>query len=211
MGKLLSFASGVQFEPPVFGIVPPYSLTMVALCLTMAYSHHRAWVQCGRNNAILKVERLSALVDGAISAGVGVAFLLAPLLIPTPLGPLVPVTDAILVVIQCLLTVRDPFLILQRRFWELSGAVAESKTRDSLLQEARPFLSKAGLSVVDHAIFQIGRSVQAILYVHPTQSVAPADFDGCRAAKEERLRRLFPVVTIVLSVTQDPVARQTDS
>ncbi|QEY32500.1 hypothetical protein EVJ50_10005 [Synechococcus sp. RSCCF101] len=202
VGRLLSFAGGVRFEPPVFGLVPPYSLAMVLLCLTMAACHHRAWTRTGSSNAILKVERLSAVVDGAISAGVGLAFLVAPLLESTPLSPLVPVTDSLVVVLLCLLIIRDPLATLRRAVWELSGGAADPGTRAPLLREAAAVLAGRGIVLVDHAIFRIGRAIQAILYVHPECEVVPADLEACRAAIEQRLRSRYPVVTIVLSIAQ---------
>ena len=62
---------------------------------------------------------ISARFDALISAGTGVALLGSPLLLGTPLAPLVPIADALLVLILSAALLGEPIAILK-------GAVAEA-------------------------------------------------------------------------------------
>ena len=206
IGRILSHRQGAEVAVPLFGGIVIYSMAMVALCLLLAAIHHRHWLRGGRQSPLLVTERRAALVDGGLSAGVGLAFAVTPLLLQTPLEGLVPISDACIVLVLCALLVVAPLRTLLESVRELGGGAASSGVREAVRSLAQRQLESWGIRLVDDALFHSGRAVQGVLYVAPGGSVSADEVDGWRHSLERHCRGRFHNVTLELVLTRrDPL------
>ena len=209
IARIITHLRGVESAIPRFALIAPYSITMVALCLMLACIHHHYWKQGGAQSRLLAVEKRGALIDGAISAGVGVAFALTPLLSGTSLADLIPISDAIVVLILCGLLISSPLSMLLTAARELVGEAAHPRIRGRVQALLRPDLDALNIKLVDLAIFPSGRAIQGILYLQPAMAIHAEEVDQLRLMAERSCRREFSVVTLEIVLTgRAPLPRQ---
>lgn len=188
--------------PPRFDLIAPYSVLMVALCLVMAATHHRNWLRGGRQSRLLAIEGRGALLDAGISAGVGVAFALTPLLSATPLEWVIPISDAIVVLVLCGLLVRSPLRSLMASVAELGGESAHPSIQRQVINLVSPELTALDITLVDLAVFPSGRALQGILYLDPHRAIVSSEVDQLRDSLERLCRCRFPIVTLEVVLSQ---------
>ena len=199
--RILSQINGAIFPAPRIEGIVLYSLGMVALGLLIAWTHHHNWIRSGRQSQLLAMERRATLLGAALSAGLGLAFAISPLLLGTPLAGMVPVADAWIVLGLCALLVVGPLQKLRQALRELGGRAAHSRIRQTLHALASQELEAQGIRLVDDAVFSSGRAVQALLYVCPQGSVSALDVDLLRASLERKCRERFPNLGLELVLT----------
>jgi predicted Co/Zn/Cd cation transporter (cation efflux family) len=104
-------------------------------------------------------------VDAGTSAGVALAFALAPLLRRTLLAGLIPVSDAVIVLALCALLVVPPLRTFRDALRELSGATATATAplRRRLIETFAEQLGSHDLILVDAALFTPGRTLLGLL------------------------------------------------
>lgn len=175
---------------------------MVALCLVMAATHHRNWLRGGRQSRLLAIEGRGALLDAGISAGVGVAFALTPLLSATPLEWVIPISDAIVVLVLCGLLVRSPLRSLMASVAELGGESAHPSIQRQVINHVSPELTALDITLVDLALFPSGRALQGILYLDPHRAMVSSEVDQLRDSLERLCRSRFPIVTLEVALSQ---------
>lgn len=202
IARIVEHLQGADSPVPRFGGIVLYSVAMVGLCLLLAGLHHRNWLLGGRQSPLLVAERRAALVDGGLSAGVGLAFALTPLLRRTPLAGFVPVSDAWIVLVLCALLVVGPLRSLTEAVRELGGGAASSRVRQALHAMAQRELESQGIRLVDEALFSSGRAVQGVLYIDPDRSVSAPEVDQWRTSLEGHCRSRFPNVTLELVLSR---------
>lgn len=202
IARILSHLQGAVVAVPLFGGIVTYSVAMVALCLLLAVIHHRHWLRGGCQSPLLVMERRAALVDGGLSAGVGLAFAVTPLLLQTPLAGFVPISDACIVLVLCAFLVVAPLRTLFESVRELGGGAASSRVREVVRSMAQQQLESRGIRLVDDALFHSGRAIQGVLYVDPGRAVSADEMDGWRHALERRCRGRFSNVTLELVLTR---------
>ncbi len=132
------------------------------------------------------------------------AFALTPLLRPTPLGALVPISDAVIVLVLCLLLLRGPLRTLRDALRELSGATATASVRMQLIASLAEELREHEMTLVDTALFSSGRNLLGLLYVDTDQPLSPLQVDRLRTRLEGACRRLFADVRLELVLTERP-------
>lgn len=209
IARIITHLRGGESPLPRFALIAPYSILMVMLCLVLACIHHHYWRQGGGRSRLLAVEKRGALVDGAISAGVGIAFALTPLLSATSLADLVPISDAIVVLILCSLLISSPLKILLTAARELVGEAAHPRIRGRVQALLRPELEALDIRLVDLAIFPAGRAIQGILYLQPPMAMHAEDVDQLRRIAERSCLCDFSVVTLEIVLTgREPLPRQ---
>jgi predicted Co/Zn/Cd cation transporter (cation efflux family) len=183
-----------------------YALVMVALGLLIAWNHHRHWRRGGRQSQLLAMERRATLVGAALSAGLGTAFALTPLLIGRPLAGMVPVSDAWIVLLLCGVLVVSLLRSLRDAVRELGGVAARSTVRQALHNMARQELASQDIRLVDDAVFTSGRAVLAVLYIDPNTALSALDVDLLRDRLVRTCRQRFENVALELVLTcRDPL------
>ena len=165
-GKILTFVQG--------GVIPAvrldglgwYFSAMVLLNLLLWRVFARSWSNGGGNNDMLRGMAISARFDALISAVTGIALVGSPSLLATPLAPLMPIADALLVLVLSLALVGEPIGILQ-------GAVAEAAGSSRSIPPAlhsrcsaavAAALAERGCTMLELAMIRLGRTVTAVAY-----------------------------------------------
>ena len=204
VSKILAYISGNETPELSFGIIVVYSISMLAICLGLAYTHHRNWLKTRKSSDILKTERQAAIIDGSISAGLGVAYALAPLLRGTSLKLLLPVTDSIVVLVLVVIIIKQPVTLFLDGLSEIAGKGAHpsvvSAIQDAVAESADP----AEYQIVDIAASKLGRFHQAIVYLNSSHPVSAQGVDRLSLAiKDACIKRIGLIeMEVVLTETQ---------
>lgn len=191
-----------------------YFSAMVLLNLWLWVLFVRSWKEAGGNSEMLRGMALSARFDALISAGTGLALLGSPLLLGTPLAPLVPIADALVVLVLSVALVSEPIAILRGAVAEAAGSSRSvpAATLASCSQGIAPALQLQGCSLIELAMIRLGRTVTAVAYVEPAAAMTAVQLDALRLAVEQQLLRVLqaPVLCEVIPTAVHPYAERTD-
>lgn len=185
--KILTYLSGGEVPELIMGPIFIYSAAMVVICFSLAWRFHNAWVKTGRVSALLLTERRASLVDGLLSAGAGVALLASPLLLRTPLAGLVPIADAMIVLLLTLVMLPQPIAMLRASLAEVSGAAASPEAHKIAHDFTTQALVGVPFQLLDIAITKLGRTHFVVVYLTPEEPICGAVVDSVR----ERLIRAY--------------------
>ena len=202
--KILHYMKGGEVAELIFGPILIYSASMVALCLGLAAWHHHNWKSGGGKSEILKTERSAALVDGMLSAGAGTALLMIPLLKGSSLAGIIPIADAVVVMILCLIMVGGPARMLVNAVGETLGASADDHLVEKARSRVEHLLEPLPATLLDLGVTKLGRSHQVIAYVRPDGPLQPEDYDVFRNELNESLSDLFTVLRAEVIYTRNP-------
>jgi predicted Co/Zn/Cd cation transporter (cation efflux family) len=208
IADIMAYLSGNTPPAIGFGKVVGYSILMMAICLAMAYLHHHNWVKTHRHSDILKTETRAAIIDGILSAGVGLAFGLAPLLAGTPLRGLLPITDSIVVLILVAIIIRQPVAMFMRALAEIAGEAATTNVVLTIRQVAIEIASRRGFSLVDVAASKLGRFHIILIYVQPAYAVDGRSVDQLRAELKATCESRIGFVELEVVLTEMPRLQQ---
>ena len=192
VSKIITYATGGSVPQLVFGPILVYSVAMVAICFGLAAWHRYNWIRTGRRSELLQTETRAALVDGVISVGAGAGLLSASLLEETPLAFLVPVSDAIIVLILCACVIRKPLQMFLAALREVAGASADEATRAIFRQQVEAVLTGQPMTLLELAVTKLGRTHFVVAYVKPDTSVSGEEADALRAALEQACVQAIP-------------------
>lgn len=180
--KIVVYLSGGEVPALIMGPILVYTVAMVAICSGLAWQFHRAWLHSGRCSALLRAEMRAALVDGALSAGAGTALLLTPLLVGTPGEVLIPIADALIVLILQLVMLPQPLRMFRTAFREVAGAAAAPESLAIARACADEALHGRPFKFLDIAATKLGRTHFVVLYVAPEIPVLGETLDQLREA-----------------------------
>lgn len=202
--KIITYLTEGEAPDLVFGPIVIYGASMVAICLGLAWLHHRNWIRTGRRSEILRTEARAALVDGAISAGTAVALFLVQFLRGTVLEPVVPIADALVVLLLVALIGPQPVRLFLAALREVAGGSAPQHhvaTADTI---ARRLCADAGLVLRDLAVTKLGRGFFIVAFADPERAVAAAEIDALNARLGEACRDAFGTARTEIVVTALP-------
>jgi len=201
--KIIIYASGGSVPELVFGPIVVYTVFMVALCGGLAYWHHFNWRRSGSQSAILETESRAALIDGAISAGTGGALAAVPLLRGTALEGLIPIADAVVVLVLELVLIRQPIAIFRAALREVAGGSAEAPAVEAVRQMTREHLDALPLELLEVAVTPMGRNYFAVAYLHPDGPVEASMIDALREKLERAWSARLGAVKAELIITAE--------
>jgi len=202
--KVLRYATGGDVPELVFGPILAYVATMVVLCLALWAWHRHNWRRSGAQSAILRTESHAALVDGAITAGAGLALLGVPLLRGTPLAVLIPVADALVVLVLCVVIVREPVGMFRQALREAAGGAAEAGLVSRLRERTARHLETRPFAVLDLAVTRMGRRHLVAAYVRPERPVSAPEVDALRDELEQAFSAEAPFRVAVIVTERHP-------
>ena len=179
-GTLVEWWRGVVIPPLTLQPVAAYTAAVTGLCGLLAWRHFCDWRRTGRISLLLLTEARNARIDALITASTGLALIASPLMQFTPLAPLVPVTDPLLVLAISVFLLREPVQALRDSLGQAAGqsanAVVLHSTREVLMQE----LSGLSLQMMDFTVQQLGRTAFVVVYINPLEPLDSAAVDGLR-------------------------------
>jgi len=199
--KIWTFFSGGDVPELVFGPIVIYSVVIITICLALAVNYHRAYARTGKRSAVLKTEARAALIDGALSIGTGAALLSLPFLKDTPLGPYVPIGDAVIVVLLILVIIWQPLASFRSTLADLAGTSAPKSTYAKVSRAARDLARERGYKLHRAAVLQAGRMHFAAIYIDPLKPVEAAEVDTFKDAVSARLEDLVGQTRVEVIIT----------
>ncbi len=135
--KIIDFINGVEIEPIKVDLILYYVAFITLLCFGLFLYMRSMNKKADFKSSILKIETQSALVDGALSLGIGIVFVIISL-IPenSSLSFMTSIGDAIIVLIICLLFISMPLKIIRDAFIELGGGVLQDNPSKQVIEKA---------------------------------------------------------------------------
>jgi len=210
IGKILTAVQGGVIPAVQLDGLGWYFSAMVLLNLWLWRVFARSWSNGGGNNDMLRGMAISARFDALISAGTGIALLGSPSLLATPLAPLVPIADSLLVLVLSLALVGEPIAILQGAVTEAAGSSRSipPALHSSCSASVAAVLAQRGCTLLELAMIRLGRTVTAVAYVEPATAVTASQTDGLRVDVEAELVQTLqtPVLCEVIATSVHPYA-----
>mgnify|MGYP001240768704 CR=1 FL=1 len=206
-GTLVEWWRGVVIPPLTLEPVAAYTSAVTGLCGLLAWRHFCDWRRTGRISLLLLTEARNARIDALITASTGLALIASPLMQFTPLAPLVPVTDPLLVLAISVFLLREPVQALRDSLGQAAGQAANAvvlhSTREVLMQE----LSGLSLQMMDFTVQQLGRTAFVVVYINPLEPLDSAAVDGLRHHIDARcsIALQCPVRTEVILTVKPPI------
>jgi predicted Co/Zn/Cd cation transporter (cation efflux family) len=135
--KIIDFINGVNIEPVKIDFILYYVALITILCFSLFLYFRSMNKRVDFKSPILKIETQSSLVDGFLTLGIGIVFIVI-LLIPenSPLAFMNSIGDAIIVLVICLLFITMPLKILRDSFIEIGGGVLQDNSSKQLIEKA---------------------------------------------------------------------------
>jgi predicted Co/Zn/Cd cation transporter (cation efflux family) len=135
--KIIDFINGVEIEPIKVDLILYYVAFITLLCFGLFLYLRSMNKRVDFKSSILKIETQSALIDGALSLGIGIVFVIISL-IPenSSLAFMTSIGDAIIVLIICLLFISMPLKIIRDAFIELGGGVLQDNPSKQIIENA---------------------------------------------------------------------------
>jgi predicted Co/Zn/Cd cation transporter (cation efflux family) len=210
IGKILTAVQGGVTPAVQLDGLGWYFSAMVLLNLWLWRVFARSWSNGGGNNDMLRGMAISARFDALISAGTGIALLGSPSLLATPLAPLVPIADSLLVLVLSLALVGEPIAILQGAVTEAAGSSRSipQGLHSRCSAAVAAVLAERGCTLLELAMIRLGRTVTAVAYVEPATAVTASQTDGLRLDVEAELVQTLqtPVLCEVIATSVHPYA-----
>ena len=188
-GKVLSYVQGGAIPVVRLDGLGWYFAAMVLLNLWLWQVFKASWRSSGGTSDMLRGMAISARFDALISAGTGIALLGSPLLLGTPLAPVVPIADALLVLVLSTALLGEPVAILKSAVAEAAGSSRSipTATQRCCCQALLPTLEQQGCALIELAMIRLGRTVTAVAYVEPVSAMTAKQIDALRLAVEAEL------------------------
>jgi predicted Co/Zn/Cd cation transporter (cation efflux family) len=199
--EILAYLQGQIPEAVELGPVGWYGLLGGLSCGALAWVQHRAWIAGGRCSELLRTESRAALLDTAITGITGAALMAAPWLTATPLAPLVPISDALLVVVLALVVIAEPIQRFAGALRETAGAACDPALIRSTRQQVQELLRGASAALLDLSVVKLGRISFVVAYLDPGQPVDGAWLDNLRDQLDHCCGELLGPVRTELVIT----------
>ena len=186
--------------------VGAYTLLTVALCLLLAWRQRQAWLASGRRSELLLLESRAAGLDAAITAGAGGALLLGPPLAHTPLAPLVPLSDPLLVILIALVVMAEPVQHVLEALRQTAGAACDPQliatSRSRVQQQLAELGGDTPVRLLDFSLQKLGRTTFPVAWLDPGQPVDGAWMDALRQRLQANLGELLGPLRCELLLTR---------
>ena len=205
---LLAWWQGDTPEAIATGPVGWYGLLGGLSCGALAWAQHRGWVSGGRCSELLRTESRAALLDTAITGGTGAVLVAAPLLSSTALAPLVPVADALLVLVLSLVVAGEPLHRFRLALRETAGAACEPELIQSTRCGVQTLVEAAAAQLLDLSVVKLGRISYVVAYVNPARAVEASWLDNLRTQLEASCTTLLGPVRAEVVLTGRPPFRE---
>ena len=209
-GKVISYVQGGAIPAVRLDGLGLYFSAMVLLNLWLWRVFIGSFKRSGSNNSMLFGMAISARFDALISAGTGMALLGSPLLLGTPLSPLVPIADALLVLVLSVALLGEPIAILRDAVAEASGSSCSipPETQGRCCLAITPALKQQECELLELAMIRLGRTFTAVAYVEPASAMTAAQLDALRLAVEKELVKILKstVLCEVIATAVHPYA-----
>jgi predicted Co/Zn/Cd cation transporter (cation efflux family) len=191
LGKIITYINGGEVPELQFGPITIYMVAMVLICAGLAMWHHHNWSKTGKRSEILAAEKTAAIVDCIISAGSGAALLSVTLLRGTPAEIIIPVADALVVLVMAFVMIKQPYMMLVGAIKEVAGEAVNDELTTQTRERIEHSIRDIPCELLAVAVTKLGRSHFVISYVRPDDSVVAEDLDQFRKEVHASYKDLF--------------------
>ena len=158
-------------------VILVYAVGMVVLCFGSAIYYRQQNRKTGNSSTILRAEFSAAIVDGFMSAGIGIALVsLKYVDLDGSFGFLNYIGDSLLVLVLCVVLAKGPVLLIKDSFIELAGGTLQNKKNKTQIEGIlNKYLQGDGL-LKGNYITKTGSSYLVVVYLNAaTISLAGAE------------------------------------
>lgn len=164
--KIFHFINGKEISLLNTEVILIYALLMTFLCFGSAVYYKRQNNKANNSSTILRAEYSAAIIDGFMSAGIGMALVGISFLSPEgSLGFLNYIGDAILVILLCVLLGKEPFVLVRDSFIEIAGGVLQNQNEKKRIEEILKKHLSSDEILIDSYISKTGSSYLVVAYL----------------------------------------------
>ena len=204
VSKIITYISGGSVPELVFGPILVYAVAMVIICLFLAGLHYYSWRKSGKESEILKTESKAALIDGILSGGAGGGLFAAGFLHGTSWSFIVPIADAVMVIVLCTIIVYQPIKLLRESLGEVAGKAADDRTVEMVKQGLNELVKNKPFILLDVVVTKIGRAHFIVSYLKPEVPIDGVTADQLWKQQDDHLHTLLKQVKSEVVIANEP-------
>lgn len=178
-------------------VILVYSIAMVTLCFGSALFYRRQNKKSMNSSTLLRAEYSAAIVDGVMSAGIGVALVSIRFVDREgAFGFLHYIGDSLLVILLCLILGRGPLLLIRDSFIELAGGtLQDKKSKTQIKNVLEKHISRDSLLATSY-ITKTGSNYLVVAYLNTDliSMLQAEEIHGLRQNIDTELKELFPSI-----------------
>ncbi len=201
--NVIHFLSGQDVGQVAYGPIMYYALAMMVICFGVSIFFRNRYIATKMESAMLLVESRSLMIDGVISAAVGLSFLLISW-IPEhgSLAFFHSIGDALLVIILSIVFIKTPLVILKNAFIEIGGgALQNQKEKKQIISIIKENLGKEFIYQQSY-INKAGSSYLAVIYLNsPAHTLKIRALRKTRTNIEAKLKSAYPFTDVEIIVS----------
>lgn len=184
LSKIFHFINGKETSLLNTEVILVYSLLMTLICFGMAAYYKHQNNKVNNSSTILRAEYSAAIIDGFMSAGIGIALVGISLLSPEgSLGFLNYIGDAILVILLCVLLGKEPFILVRDSFVEIAGGTLQNQTDKKNIEDILEKHLSSEKLLINSYISKTGSSYLVIAYIS-AQGLEKLGFEKTKQIRE---------------------------
>lgn len=205
-GKVLAVAAGGATADVQLAGLNWYFSAMVGLNLALWWLVRRHWQLSGGTSDLLLSNSNTSLFDAAISGATGIALVSSPQLLTTPLAPLTPMVDSLIVLVLSALFLPAPLRELLRAIAESAGVSVERTLQQRCHSAVATVLEQRGCALVELAMIKLGRTFTVVAYIDPALPLRSSDVDQLRQQLDRLMQQHLqaPVLCEVIPTGEHP-------
>ena len=205
-GKVLAVAAGGATADVQLAGLNWYFSAMVGLNLGLWWLVRRHWQLSGGTSDLLLSNSNTSLFDAAISGATGIALVSSPQLLTTPLAPLTPMVDSLIVLVLSALFLPAPLRELLRAIAESAGVSVERTVQQRCHTAVATVLEQRGCALVELAMIKLGRTFTVVAYIDPALPLRSSDVDQLRLQLDRLMQQQLqaPVLCEVIPTAEHP-------
>lgn len=201
--KIVDYIKGKPSEAVVIGPILIYVIVISVLCFVLYFFYKSKNKTINNKSSILQIETKSTLLDGFMSLGIGIVFLIIWLLpANSSFDFLKSIGDAIIVLIMCLLFFTMPLKVIRESFIELGGGVLQDTATKDMAEQAITELLPAHLNKQSIYISKLGSSYFVLVYLSSeTNSIDLSEMELLEERIQETLLHALTNVKLEIIVS----------
>jgi len=136
--SIFHFLGGGEARILNANVILVYAVAMVILCSGSAINYRLQNKKTGDSSTILRAEYSAAIIDGFMSAGIGVTLVSIKFVdLEGGFGFLHYIGDSILVLLLCVILGRGPIILIRDSFIEIAGGTLQNKKNKLLIEKIK--------------------------------------------------------------------------
>ena len=175
---LMALYSNIQVlltggREPALGLMTIYVILAVIGCIVIYVITRKG--QQKTNSDILAAESQAWLVNAVISASIGIPFGIVMLLQGTAWGWIERYVDQVLVIVLCLVVIKDPLVLMKNGLKELLLAAPQQEFNALFEEKILPLKDQLGAQKLALEILKTGRRIWVTVKMDPNEKIINMD------------------------------------